>query len=107
MRWRISFGISCSANGWFTEKHPKLDPVATMTEGIFIAGAATGPKDIPQSVSQGSAAAARVISYIQSGELALEPVTCLCDRREMLWLPHLQRPVSIQCHHLPRRQNGY
>lgn len=68
------FGISCSANGWFTEKHPKLDPVATMTEGIFIAGAATGPKDIPQSVSQGSAAAARVISYIQTGELALEPV---------------------------------
>ena len=30
------FGISCSANGWFIEKHPKLDPVATMTEGIFI-----------------------------------------------------------------------
>ncbi|HKJ27295.1 MAG TPA: CoB--CoM heterodisulfide reductase iron-sulfur subunit A family protein, partial [Anaerolineales bacterium] len=69
-----TFGISCSANGWFTEKHPKLDPVATMTEGIFIAGAATGPKDIPSSVSQGSAAAARVISYIEQGELALEPV---------------------------------
>lgn len=68
------FGISCSSNGWFTEKHPKLDPVATMTEGIFIAGAATGPKDIPQSVSQGAAAAARVISYIEQGELALEPV---------------------------------
>ncbi|MEZ4515989.1 MAG: CoB--CoM heterodisulfide reductase iron-sulfur subunit A family protein [Chloroflexota bacterium] len=42
------FGISCSANGWFTEKHPKLDPVATMTEGIFIAGAVQGPKDIPR-----------------------------------------------------------
>jgi heterodisulfide reductase subunit A len=68
------FGISCSANGWFTEKHPKLDPVATMTEGLFIAGAATGPKDIPASVSQGSAAAARVLSYIEQGELALEPV---------------------------------
>ncbi|MEJ2758424.1 MAG: CoB--CoM heterodisulfide reductase iron-sulfur subunit A family protein, partial [Anaerolineales bacterium] len=68
------FGISCSANGWFTEKHPKLDPVATMTEGIFIAGAATGPKDIPASVSQGSAASARVLSYIERGQLALEPV---------------------------------
>ena len=68
------FGISCSANGWFTEKHPKLDPVATMTEGLFIAGAATGPKDIPASVSQGSAAAARVLSYIEQGQLALEPV---------------------------------
>jgi heterodisulfide reductase subunit A len=68
------FGISCSANGWFTEKHPKLDPVATMTEGLFIAGAAAGPKDIPASVAQGSAAAARVLSYIEQGQLALEPV---------------------------------
>lgn len=68
------FGISCSSNGWFTERHPKLDPVATMTEGIFIAGCATGPKDIPASVTQGSAAAARVISYIERGVLELEPV---------------------------------
>ncbi len=68
------FGISCSADSWFIEKHPKLDPVATMTEGIFIAGAAQGPKDIPASVAQGAAAAARVLGRIQQGELALEPV---------------------------------
>ncbi len=68
------FGISCSAAGWFTEKHPKLDPVATMTEGVFIAGCVSGPKDIPASVAQGSAAAARVVSYIEQGELSLEPV---------------------------------
>ncbi|MCO6452502.1 MAG: CoB--CoM heterodisulfide reductase iron-sulfur subunit A family protein, partial [Caldilineales bacterium] len=68
------FGISCSMNGWFTEKHPKLDPVATMTEGIFIAGACQGPKDIPASVAQGAAAAARVLGRIQQKELALEPV---------------------------------
>jgi heterodisulfide reductase subunit A len=68
------FGISCSSDGWFTEKHPKLDPVATMTEGIFIAGCATGPKDIPSTVSQGAAAAARVLGRIQQGEIALEPV---------------------------------
>ncbi len=55
------FGISCSTDGWFTEKHPKLDPVATMTEGIYIAGCAQGPKDIPSSVAQGAAAAARVL----------------------------------------------
>ncbi|MBN2044747.1 MAG: CoB--CoM heterodisulfide reductase iron-sulfur subunit A family protein [Anaerolineales bacterium] len=76
------FGIACSANGWFTEKHPKLDPVATMTEGIFIAGAATGPKDIPASVSQGSAAAARVLSYIERGELALEPVRAMINQEQ-------------------------
>lgn len=68
------FGISCSANGFFTEKHPKLDPVATMTEGIYIAGCAQGPKDIPASVAQGAAASARVLGKIQAGELALEPV---------------------------------
>ena len=69
-----TFGISCSMNGWFIERHPKLDPVATMTEGIFIAGCAQGPKDIPAAVSQGAAAAARVIGRIQQKEIALEPV---------------------------------
>jgi heterodisulfide reductase subunit A len=68
------FGISCSANGWFIEKHPKLDPVATMTEGIYIAGCAQGPKDIPASVAQGAAAAARILGRINQKELALEPV---------------------------------
>jgi heterodisulfide reductase subunit A len=68
------FGISCSADGWLIEKHPKLDPVATMTEGIFIAGCVQGPKDIPSSVAQGAAAAARVLGRIQQGEIALEPV---------------------------------
>ena len=52
-RPRKLFGISCSADGWFIEKHPKLDPVATMTEGIFIAGCVTGPKDIPATVVAG------------------------------------------------------
>ena len=68
------FGISCSMDGWFTEKHPKLDPMATMTEGIFIAGCAQGPKDIPSSVAQGAAASARVLDKILQKEVALEPV---------------------------------
>ncbi|MEA3335327.1 MAG: CoB--CoM heterodisulfide reductase iron-sulfur subunit A family protein [Chloroflexota bacterium] len=69
-----TFGISCSSNGWFIEKHPKLDPVSTMTEGVFIAGACQGPKDIPASVVQGAAASARVLARINQGQLALEPV---------------------------------
>ncbi|GAB4525127.1 MAG: H(2):CoB-CoM heterodisulfide ferredoxin reductase subunit HdrA [Anaerolineales bacterium] len=73
------FGISCSANGWYTEKHPKLDPVATMTEGIFIAGACQGPKDIPTSVAQGAAAAARVLGHIQAGEMMMEPIRAAVD----------------------------
>ena len=68
------FGISCSTDGWFTEKHPKLDPMATMTEGIFIAGCAQGPKDIPSSVAQGAAASARVLDKILQKEVSLEPI---------------------------------
>ncbi|MCI0519712.1 MAG: CoB--CoM heterodisulfide reductase iron-sulfur subunit A family protein [Chloroflexi bacterium] len=73
------FGISCSADGWYIEKHPKLDPVATMTEGVFIAGCVQGPKDIPVSVAQGAAAAARVLGRIEQGEIALEPVRATVD----------------------------
>ncbi len=73
------FGLSCSSDGWFIEKHPKLDPVATMTEGIFIAGCAQGPKDIPASVAQGAASSARVLGRIQQKEIALEPVRASVD----------------------------
>jgi heterodisulfide reductase subunit A len=73
------FGISCSTDGWFTEKHPKLDPVATMTEGIYIAGCAQGPKDIPSSVAQGAAASARVLTKIMQKEVALEPIKAMVD----------------------------
>jgi heterodisulfide reductase subunit A2 len=73
------FGISCSSDGWFTEKHPKLDPVATMTEGVFIVGCAQGPKDIPSSVAQGAAASARVLDKILQKEVALEPIKASVD----------------------------
>jgi heterodisulfide reductase subunit A len=73
------FGISCSADGWYIEKHPKLDPVATMTDGIFIAGCVQGPKDIPTTVAQGAAAAARVLGRIQQKQIALEPVRASID----------------------------
>ena len=68
------FGLSCSSDGWMIERHPKLDPVATMTEGIFIAGCVQGPKDIPASVAQGAAAAARVLGKILQKEISMEPI---------------------------------
>src|SRR4030043_501447 len=71
------FGISCSSDGWLIERHPKLDPVATMTDGVFIAGVAQGPKDIPASVAQGAAAAARVLSIIGQGEIEIEAAPAL------------------------------
>jgi heterodisulfide reductase subunit A len=74
------FGLSCSADGWLIERHPKLDPVATMTEGIYIAGCVQGPKDIPASVSQGAAAAARVMGKIQQKEVTMEPIRATVDQ---------------------------
>jgi heterodisulfide reductase subunit A len=73
------FGIGCSDAGFFTERHPKLDPVATMSDGVFIAGTCQGPKDIPASVGQGAAAAARVLSLIGKGEVVIEPVLASID----------------------------
>jgi heterodisulfide reductase subunit A len=73
------FGISCSADEWFIERHPKLDPVATMTDGVFVAGACQGPKDIPACVAQGAAAAARVLSIIGQGEIEIEAATAIVD----------------------------
>jgi len=76
------FGIACSADGWFIERHPKLDPVATMTDGVFIAGCNQGPKDIPATVAQGAAAAARIIGRIQQREIQLEPVRATVDEEK-------------------------
>jgi heterodisulfide reductase subunit A len=73
------FGISCSSDGWYIERHPKLDPVTTMTEGVLIAGCASGPKDIPASVAQGAAAAARVLDKILQKEVELEPIRATID----------------------------
>lgn len=75
----IKFGIACSTEGWFIEKHPKLDPVATMTDGVFVAGTCQGAKDIPASVAQGFAAADRVLSIIGRGEIEVEATTAVVN----------------------------
>lgn len=72
---RRLFNMSCSSEGWFLERHPKLAPVSTFTEGVFIAGACQGPKDIPDSVAQAGAAAAEALALIDSQTVELEPYT--------------------------------
>jgi heterodisulfide reductase subunit A len=69
------FNINRSADGFFLERHPKLDPIATMTDGIFIAGCCQGPKDIPDTVAQASAAAARALAIISKGKVEVEAAT--------------------------------
>jgi len=75
------FNISRSADGFFLEKHPKLDPVATMTDGTFVVGCCQGPKDIPDTVAQASAAAAEVLAMISKGTVEIEAATAVVDER--------------------------
>ena len=75
------FSVSRSADGFLLEKHPKLDPVATTTDGVFIAGCCQSPKDIPDTVAQASAAAARVLSMISKGKVELEAAISVIDEK--------------------------
>ena len=73
------FSCSVGKDGFFIEKHPKLAPVSTTSEGVFIAGACQGPKDIPETVAQGAAAAAEVLSLIDRKEIEIEAATAVID----------------------------
>jgi len=65
--------ISQSPGGWFMEYHPKLRPMDSPTDGIFLAGTCQGVKDIPASVAQGSAAAARAGRVLHAEKWEIEP----------------------------------
>ena len=79
---RRMFSMSCSSEGWFLERHPKLAPVSTFTDGIFLAGCCQGPKDIPDSVAQAGAAAAEAFSLIDKGHIEQEPNTAFIVETE-------------------------
>jgi heterodisulfide reductase subunit A len=67
-------GIATDEQGFITEAHPKLRPQETLVPGIYVAGTAQGPKDIPDSVAQASAAASKVLTLFSSSEPVLEKV---------------------------------
>lgn len=76
---RQTLGLSKTSDGFYMEAHPKLRPVDTLTDGVYIAGVAQGPKDIPDSVAQGSAAASRAAIPMAKGEVEIEPITASTD----------------------------
>jgi len=71
--------ISYNAYNFFIEAHPKLRPVETNTDGILLAGSCIGPKDIPESVAQGSAAAAKVAALFSQDVLTTDPLVANID----------------------------
>ena len=66
-------GISYDKYGFFTESHPKLRPAESSTAGIFLAGMAQGPRDIPESVVSGSAAASKILGLFSKNEYEVYP----------------------------------
>jgi heterodisulfide reductase subunit A len=65
--------IACGAEGFLREAHPKLRPLEALTAGVFLAGAAQGPKDIPEAVAQASGAAAKVVALLSQPKLEHAP----------------------------------
>jgi heterodisulfide reductase subunit A len=68
-----TFGIGRTPDGWFAEAHPKLRPVETATAGVFLAGCAQGPRDVPDTVAHAGAAAAEAVRLFNQGEVTISP----------------------------------
>ena len=73
---------SMDTNDFFTEAHPKLRPVESPTAGVFLSGCCQGPKDIPETVSQASAAASKVIGLLVKDHLTGNP--CIAQSNELM-----------------------
>jgi len=71
--------VATDESGFFAEAHPKLRPVESLTAGVFLAGAAQFPKDIPETVAQASGAAAKVLQLLSHHEMVAEPTIAVVD----------------------------
>ena len=76
------FGLSRKESGFFAEAHPKMRPVETNTDGVFLAGTAQGPRDVPDTVAHAGAAASMALAMLDKGEVTISPQTAVVD--EML-----------------------
>ena len=75
------FGLSRSEDGFFAEAHPKMRPVETNTEGVFLAGTAQGPKDVPDTVGHAGAAASMALALLDKGEVTISPQVAVVDEK--------------------------
>lgn len=82
--------LTRGADGFFMESHPKLKPLDAPTDGIFLAGACQGLKDIPYCVSQGSGAASRAATVISKPKWKIEPIVSVIDASRC-------RNVNVKC----------
>ena len=71
--------LAADENGFLSEAHPKLRPVESIQAGFYLAGAAQGPRDIPETVAQASGAASKVIALFSQEKLYHEPIVACVD----------------------------
>jgi len=84
------FNLSRGTDGFFMESHPKLKPIDTPVDGIFVAGGCQGPKDVPYSVSQGMGTAARAATILSKPKWKIEPIVAMVD-------PSKCRNTKVKC----------
>ncbi|MCD4719298.1 MAG: 4Fe-4S binding protein, partial [Desulfobacula sp.] len=73
------FGVNQGADGFFLEEHPKLGPLNTATEGVFLCGCCQKPMDIPDTVSQASGAAVKALALATKGSVDIAPTISFID----------------------------
>jgi heterodisulfide reductase subunit A len=71
--------LACTGDDFLAEAHPKLRPVDTTSDGVFLAGTCQGPKDIPDTVAQAKGAAAEALALSSSGQVAVAPMISSID----------------------------
>jgi len=74
-----TFGLGRTPDGWFAEAHPKLRPVETATAGVFLAGCAQGPRDVPDTVAHAGAAALEAVRLFNQGKVTISPTIAVVD----------------------------
>jgi heterodisulfide reductase subunit A len=74
-----TFGLGRTPDGWFAEAHPKLRPVESASAGVFLAGCAQGPRDVPDTVAHAGAAALEAVRLFNQGEVTISPTVAVVD----------------------------
>jgi heterodisulfide reductase subunit A len=73
------FGLGRTEDGFFAEAHPKLRPVETNTDGVFLAGCCQGPRDVPDTVAHTGAAVSMALALLDKGEVTISPAVACVD----------------------------
>lgn len=92
--------VPISSDGFLMEAHVKLRPVDTQIDGVFLAGAASGPKDVPESIVSARAAAARAGTLMANKQMTTEALTSVVDEDECIGCGLCEEICVYGAHHV-------